>query len=103
MVSILKEKQKAETSSIIDSIRIFIQDLGFQTFIAILLIYNSYQMQNYLISTNERREAQLAIMGEAIRQMSDSTNKSRELTTENNAILRELRIQKIIREEKGEK
>ena len=100
---VLTTTKQTFSSSMTDSVRIFIRDLGFPIFIAILLIYNSYQMQNYLISTNERREAQLVIMGEAIRQISNSTDKSREMMIENNAILRELRIQKIVREEKGEK
>lgn len=91
------DKKSVEISSVVsESIKSFIRDLGFPIFISVILIWNSWQMQSYLIGTNERREAQLATLAESIRGMQTASEKSRDISIENNAMLRELRIAKAI-------
>ena len=93
--------RKIEISNVVsESIKSFIRDLGFPIFISVVLIWNSWQMQNYLIGTNERREAQLETLTDAIRGMESTASKMRDVSIENNAMLRELRIAKAIADSK---
>ena len=99
MISVMSEEKQTriETATIVtDSIKTFIRDLGFPIFIAILLIYNSWQMQTYLINTNDKRDEQIGVLSEAVRQLSTSTIKIQEIMTENQSILQEIRITRIV-------
>lgn len=101
MISIMAEENKTKIDTAVfvgDSIKTFIRDLGFPIFVAILLIYNSWQMQTYLINTNDKRDQQIATLSEAVKQLSISTIRIQEIITENQRVLQEIRISKIVDE-----
>lgn len=94
-------EKKVEISSLVsDSVKSFIRDLGFPIFLSTLLIFNSWQMQNYLITTNDKRDLQITVLAEAVKELSIATNALRKTSDENNVMLKELRIISIVDEKR---
>ena len=76
-------------SNLAEAVQSFIKNVGFPVFIALMLIYNQWQLQSFLMVTNEKRDTQLATLTDAVRTMSIVLTQLQGTANENKAMLTE--------------